>query len=338
MLQEPKKILLVKNRALGDSVLGLSSIQYLKEIFKEAQIYYALPEWILPLYKSSHDERIIFTSIDSKNFKGSFAFFKFCLKEKFDVIIELNQAGSSGKLLKLLSFLTSVPYFFHNHQAKSKTFIIDQGKIKPNIQRDLDCIYSVATKFYKLNLPIPNFLHYAPAFPNQKTSDQKNFAVFGMVATRETKCWPVEYFLELGQLLIQNKTVEKIIIPLSKSKMDTDIYEKIKNKLPAGVEIIQVPLDQILNHLEGAKFYIGNDTGLKHICAALGGPTITFFGPEDPLEWHPYDLKKHHYFFKDKLECRTQISHFCPLATCESMICLNQFKPKEIFEKTVNLF
>ncbi|MFN8371029.1 MAG: hypothetical protein U0T83_10460, partial [Bacteriovoracaceae bacterium] len=64
---------------------------------------------------------------------------------------------------------------------------------------------------------------------------------------------------------------------------------------------------------------------------------ITFFGPEEPKEWHPYDVKKHPYFFIDKLECRTQISHYCPLNTCDSMICLNQITPALVVTKVLEL-
>jgi heptosyltransferase-2 len=71
----------------------------------------------------------------------------------------------------------------------------------------------------------------------------------------------------------------------------------------------------LAKELSKASMYIGNDTGLKHICIALGVKTYTFFGPEPPLEWHPY-------FYIEGLECRTRDAHFCGLSECESMVCL----------------
>ena len=36
--------------------------------------------------------------------------------------------------------------------------------------------------------------------------------------------------------------------------------------------------------LSGAKLYIGNDSGITHLAAAIGIPTLALFGPTDPGE------------------------------------------------------
>ena len=52
-MSKTSTIMLVKNRALGDSIMGLSAVQYLKEISPESNIIYAVPQWIAPLYANS---------------------------------------------------------------------------------------------------------------------------------------------------------------------------------------------------------------------------------------------------------------------------------------------
>ena len=37
-----------------------------------------------------------------------------------------------------------------------------------------------------------------------------------------------------------------------------------------------------------ATAYVGPDTALTHMAAALGVPTVAFFGPTDPLKWGPW--------------------------------------------------
>ncbi len=335
MLLPPKKILIIKNRALGDSVLTLSSLQYLREILPSIQIEYAVPDWTLALYQNTKSAANQIWGFDCKKSRGRAKFFIHCWKEKYDLIIELNQSGSSGKILKLLSFLTSVPYYFHNHHQKNGGFIIDQGKPKANIQRDLDAIWSILTKKYNFKIAHPHFFNYPPVLKSERKNPEKNFAVFGVVATRSTKMWPLENYTNLGKLLIEKGIVNKIIIPLSSSSIDREIEKKIIDNLGPKVEIVKLSLQELPECLSAAKFYVGNDTGLKHICASLGVPTLTFFGPENPEEWHPYDPKIHPYFFISKLECRTKLSHFCPLETCDSMICLNQFTPEMALEKLI---
>jgi heptosyltransferase III len=39
--------------------------------------------------------------------------------------------------------------------------------------------------------------------------------------------------------------------------------------------------------LAGARLYIGNDSGITHLAAAVGTPAVALFGPTDPAVWAP---------------------------------------------------
>ena len=39
--------------------------------------------------------------------------------------------------------------------------------------------------------------------------------------------------------------------------------------------------------LRSARVYIGNDSGIAHLAAAVGTPVIALFGPTDPDVWAP---------------------------------------------------
>ena len=39
--------------------------------------------------------------------------------------------------------------------------------------------------------------------------------------------------------------------------------------------------------LARASLYIGNDSGITHLAAAVGTPTLALFGPTDPAVWAP---------------------------------------------------
>jgi ADP-heptose:LPS heptosyltransferase len=45
--------------------------------------------------------------------------------------------------------------------------------------------------------------------------------------------------------------------------------------------------------LSRAMLFIGNDSGLGHLCAAVGRPTLTLFGPGDPDRYHPWGRQSH---------------------------------------------
>ncbi len=46
-------------------------------------------------------------------------------------------------------------------------------------------------------------------------------------------------------------------------------------------------LGELARWLTGARLYIGNDSGITHLAAALGIPTLALFGPTEPEKWAP---------------------------------------------------
>ena len=138
------------------------------------------------------------------------------------------------------------------------------------------------------------------------------------------QAWPI-YLKKKGK---------KIIIPLGPH--DNEIEKTLKPLVPANTLFIKEPLAQLPLSLHGCERYIGNDTGIKHLCVALGIPTYTLFGPEPPTEWHPYDSEKHPYYYLSPLECRTKYAHYCDLRNCQSMICLNTLTVESLFKKIID--
>jgi len=55
--------------------------------------------------------------------------------------------------------------------------------------------------------------------------------------------------------------------------------------LPGALHIPD--LFELACFLAGARAYIGNDSGITHLAAAVGTPTVALFGPTDPLVWSP---------------------------------------------------
>lgn len=324
----PENILIVKNRAMGDSVMGLSTVTYIKSLYPDAKVYYAIPAWIVPLYKNVKTDVDEFIPLDLKNLFGWWKLRKVFFEKRIDLIYEMHLSGRTEKFFNLYNKVYKVPYHFHNHHKKEGGPVHDQGVIKPLIQRDLDGAWSQLGKESEL----PSFKDLVPKM--EVKTEKKNQVVVGVVATRETKKWPLAYYRELFQKMAARNSETKILIPLSNSETDKKIETDLKSLgLPEQVEFLRASLDELPVKLAGSLFYIGNDTGLKHICIALGVKTFTFFGPEPPLEWHPYDEVNHPYFYIPNLECRTRTHHYCGLSQCDSMICLNQIEVNDVFEK-----
>jgi heptosyltransferase-2 len=250
----------------------------------------------------------------------------------------MHQTGTGHKVFGLFGLLKNIPYSFHNHHLEKPTNVIDQGKKIELIQRDLDGVFS----YYGKKSTRPHFLNFEPSFLIQTTIKKVNRIIFGVVATRATKMWPLDNYLELAKIILNANTDYKISIPLSNSKEDKRIKDELMSKIhDSRIEIVNLPLGDLPQYFLESKIYIGNDTGLKHLAVASKLATITLFGPEPIREWHPYDPKKHAAFFIENLPCRTRIHHYCGLSICdlqgdEFMKCMKGISIQEVFNK-VNL-
>ncbi len=78
-----------------------------------------------------------------------------------------------------------------------------------------------------------------------------------------------------------------------------DRYRELVDKLALPVEWTAGPeeelagairfhgLQELARWMGGARIYLGNDSGISHLAAAIGLPTVVLFGPTNPAVWGP---------------------------------------------------
>ncbi|MBN1131017.1 MAG: glycosyltransferase family 9 protein [Chitinispirillaceae bacterium] len=92
------------------------------------------------------------------------------------------------------------------------------------------------------------------------------------------KNWPFERFLEVADTL-RNR---RLAIVWLKGPTEEGIRFPVTD---TAVECQALPVIAAL--LSRSRFYIGNDSGITHLAAATGCPTVALFGPSDPVVWAP---------------------------------------------------
>lgn len=326
-------IFIVKNRALGDSIMGLSSVSYFRSLYPKSTIIYAIPQWTAKLYEEVITDADIIYPLKLNSLGDILDLYQDLINYQVNLIHETHQTGTGSKVFGLFSILKQIPYTYHNHHLTSGTKVIDQGEKKELIQRDLDGVYS----FWSKSKKVPSFLNFEPKLSIKNGSAvRKNRVIFGVVATRDTKKWPLINFKKLADNLLSEDPTLNISIPLSNSREDLEIKQSLINlNLDSRVSIINLPLNKLPQYFAESKLYIGNDTGLKHLAIACGIPSITLFGPEPTREWHPYSQLKHKALFREGLNCRTRNAHYCGLSKCDlesntNMQCMKLISVEEV--------
>lgn len=114
----------------------------------------------------------------------------------------------------------------------------------------------------------------------------------GPTANWPPKTWPAENFVRLVELL----TAPDGILPGARvavfgAASERENADRVLRALPEGrgIDLVGgIGLATVAACLHRAALYIGNDSGLMHIAAAAGAPTLGLFGPSPALHYAPW--------------------------------------------------
>jgi hypothetical protein len=97
--------------------------------------------------------------------------------------------------------------------------------------------------------------------------EDRRFVAIHPFSGSPRKNWPTENFCELARRLEQIASVEWCI-ELNGEHRIPDLWD-------------------LACWLAKARLYVGNDSGITHLAAAVGTPVVAWFGPTDPAVWAP---------------------------------------------------
>jgi ADP-heptose:LPS heptosyltransferase len=99
------------------------------------------------------------------------------------------------------------------------------------------------------------------------------------------KNWPLEYYIELARHLeeLYRAEIWWLLGPAEAGR-----HREWQKKIPQPRRLQDLSLRHLAAVLAEFQLYVGNDSGVTHLAAALGRPTVAaIFGPSDPVIWAP---------------------------------------------------
>jgi len=308
MLKTIKKVLVIKLRDIGDIVLSTPVLKVLNENCNAPEIVYVLKkEYAYFKYLLPHVKEVI--TYDKNDPLDFFRVVIRLWKYKFDLAINLHATFRSA----LIAFLSGAGFrLVHNHSGRDYFSSVPLGieeKKKSIIERDLDTLAplrleKITSSMKKTELSLNE--EYVKYIDDEEITSTIGL---GVGARRPVKMWSKDRFVELGRRLESDGF--KIAVFCSENEKKTGEYIAAgigsSTRLYAGLDFLR--LSFFINKL---RLFAGNDSGLRHIAAALNIKTVTLFGPEDPVEWHPYREEDGHVFILHRLECINCFKDKCP--------------------------
>ena len=139
------------------------------------------------------------------------------------------------------------------------------------------------------------------------------------------KNWPVAYFAAVARWWREGRG-GAVIVLLGPAELERGGFDAL------AVDFIAAPnlsLAQVAALLFRADLYLGNDSGITHLAAAVGAPTVALFGPSDTRRWAPRGAKV----------CLLSLGIACSpcdlgvMKSCPHRKCLTEFFPEKVIGK-----
>lgn len=342
LLKNAKRILVVRYRFIGDTILTVPFLRNLRQACPAAVIDVLVgPQSGSVLENCPYlNELIVFDTTrfhkyDSGKGKAkSFWHYAWMLrKKKYDCVFVLKRSLSSG----VLALLTGAPLRI-GYATEGRNFLLTHAvKWRKDIH-EVESLFDVleAAGVQSDDKKLEAWVSPAETqrvqelLPQLKESGMK--ILIHAAAAHPDKMYPAEKWLH--------------ILKGVKAKYDATFYfsgaerdVQLNEELIAGSAVKSVNAAGKLSLRESMALYaqmnlaICVDSGPAHLCAATGTQTIAIFGPTDPNRWRPYG-PQHQAIFDKSIDCRA-----CAVKkTLTKHDCLEKLDANKIVEAAVSAF
>ena len=271
------RILVIRGGAIGDFILTLPAIKLLRDSFPAAHLEILGYQHMAALALMSRYANAT-RSIEYGPLSSFFSRSGECAPELVDYFSRFQQ---------IVSYLFDPDGIFASNlrRAGVRNLIVGPSKIsgQEHAARQL------ARPLESLGLYLDSST--AVALPNEPRKVDRSLIAIHPGSGSETKNWPIERFIELAAALIQSDESRRLL--LVGGEADEEQVIQLARALPNEKRTVlkNLPLPDLAGILQNCALFIGHDSGISHLAAAVGTPCLLLFGPTDPAIWAPVNLQ-----------------------------------------------
>lgn len=295
--ESPARVLVIKPCCLGDVLLTTPLVAQLRISFPDAQITYAVGRWSRPMVASNPHIDATLPVPERWTPGATLAFVRALRAGKYDAVF----VPERTPLLTLLVWLAAIPRrvgldsrgrgFAYTHRAPVPPFVVHEA----------DLYSSLATA---AGLPPPpRRLFFAPDTTGHTAAaellaelDDGTGPLIvlhpgggqnpGMTLHR--KRWFPERWAVVADTLIAEQGARVLVVGGPGDEAAAAELERSMRYQPVATLVRRWDWSTLAALIQSSALFLGHDTGMMHLAAAVGTPTLAIFGPSDPQMYGPY--------------------------------------------------
>ena len=274
-----KRILVIRGGAIGDFILTLPALKLLRDAFPNARVEIVGYKHIAALAENQFYADAV-RSLEDGRLAGFFA---------ADAELDREWSNYFGSFDLIVSYLFDPDTIFQRNLNRCgvENFVA----CSPKIFGDEHAAVQLARPLEQLGLVVTD----APAklYPSVTDRDlaKKDYAGGAAIAIHPgsgslSKSWPLEHWIALLDRLLMHRMDPSLLV--IGGEADTEQLTTLRSALSGRARFIEnLALVSLAAVLERCVLFIGHDSGISHMAAAVGTQCILLFGPTDPRVWAP---------------------------------------------------
>ncbi|HJP94813.1 MAG TPA: glycosyltransferase family 9 protein [Pyrinomonadaceae bacterium] len=312
--RDVRKVLLIRLRSIGDTVLATPSLFALKRFLPNAEIDMLVEDWVAPLL-DNHPRINKVVTLERNGFVARARVARELRSAGYDVVYNLHGGTTATFLTRAtgarhrVGFKTYQYAQLHNHQAPSPLLLWQQQKTH-SVEQQLALLGWTG-------VPVTDRprteLGVSPA---AAVTVDRQIAVAGLSARRlalihpaaafATKQWATENFARVIEFLAERGFASVAIA----APHEKEILKNLTAQSSAPVVSLELSLPEVTALAARSHLFVGNDSGIAHIAAAVGTPSVVIFGSSNIAHWRPWNRAGAEVVFEE-MPCQPCHGYFC---------------------------
>jgi heptosyltransferase III len=294
-----RKVLLIRLRSIGDTVLMTPCLTALKALRPEINVAVVSEPLAAPVIED-HPlvDRLL---IAEKSLGGRARLIGQLRRARYDIVFDLHGGTTASGLARFAGAKWSVGYEGYRHsrwldlRAPDPDVILGRQRLH-SVEQQLALLHWAGVPWPverpQLSLAVSSAaedrvrekLKTACVAQANSLRDIGHFAVIAPAAAFESKRWTAAGFAEVARHLRDCWQLPSVVI----AGPGQEPLAKEVAAQAGAVALGGLTLKELIALIDGSRAFVGNDGGPMHIAAALRRPLVAVFGSSNPAVWQPW--------------------------------------------------
>jgi heptosyltransferase-3 len=309
-----RKVLFVRLRSIGDTVLATPSLFALKRFLPNVTVDILVEDWVAPVLNNHPDvDKVVVLE------RGGFMTRARTARElraaNYDVVYNLHGGTTATFLTRATGARHRVGFDnyqyaqLHNHQAPSPLSVWGQQKTH-SVEQQLALLGWTGVPVTDRPRTQLGIAPEAAAAVDEKLAaaglSDHRLALIHPAAAFATKRWATENFARVAEFLAERGFASVAIA----APHESELLEQLRSEASVRIVTIDLSLPEVTALARRSRVFVGNDSGIAHIAAAIGTPAVVIFGSSNVAHWRPWNSAPAEVVLEE-MPCQPCHGYFC---------------------------